>query len=125
MQRGKVQYLEGLRGLAASQVVLMHFVSAFIPDAIDHASPPLQVLWDGHTAVYVFFLISGAVLTPAFARGGSWPRQIVKRLVRLGLPTAAAACIALMLLVAMPHAHLDAAGVTGSGWLATDGSGAA
>jgi peptidoglycan/LPS O-acetylase OafA/YrhL len=121
---GKVQFLEGLRGIAAPQVVLLHFVTGFLPDTAEHAVAPLHVLWDGHTAVYVFFLISGAVLTPSFARGGKWPRQALKRLVRLGVPVAAAAVLALILLAAMPNAHIMAARVTGSGWLAMDSSGA-
>src|SRR5580693_9067482 len=113
MQTGKVQYLEGLRGIAAMQVVLLHFVTGFLPDTAEHAWPPLRVLFDGHTAVYVFFLISGTVLTPSFARGGAWPRQAAKRLVRLGIPVAAAATIALALLAALPNAHIDAARVSG------------
>jgi peptidoglycan/LPS O-acetylase OafA/YrhL len=121
---GKVQYLEGLRGIAALQVVLLHFVSGFLPDTAEHAIAPLHVLWDGHTAVYVFFLISGAVLTPSFARGGAWPRQALKRLIRLGVPVAAAAVLALLLLMAMPDAHLIAARLTGSGWLAMDSNAA-
>src|SRR5579872_246668 len=120
----KIRYLEGLRGVAAVQVVLLHFVTGFLPDTAEHAVPPLPVLWDGHTAVYVFFLISGAVLTPSFARGGPWPRQAAKRLVRLGLPIAAAGIVALVLLTALPAAHLGAARLTGSGWLAMDSSGA-
>jgi peptidoglycan/LPS O-acetylase OafA/YrhL len=122
---GKVQYLEGLRGIAAVQVVLLHFVSAFLPGSVDGAVPPLRVLWDGHTAVYVFFLISGAVLTPSFARGGPWLRQAIKRLVRLGIPVAAAAVFAVVLLAAMPDEHLTAARVSGSAWLAMDSSAAA
>jgi peptidoglycan/LPS O-acetylase OafA/YrhL len=113
-----------MRGIAAVQVVLLHFVTGFLPSTAENAPAPLRVLWDGHTAVYVFFLISGAVLTPSFARGGAWPRQAAKRLVRLGLPVAAAASIALILLAAMPDAHLDAARVSGSAWLAMDSSGA-
>src|ERR1700729_1822593 len=80
VQPAKIQFLEGLRGIAAVQVVMLHFVTGFLPDTAEHAIPPLPAPWDGHTAVYVFFLISGAVLTPSFARGGSWPRQIAKRL---------------------------------------------
>ena len=68
MRPAKVPYLEGLRGIAAMQVVLLHFVTGFLPNTAQHAWPPLRVLFDGHTAVYVFFLISGAVLTPSFAR---------------------------------------------------------
>jgi peptidoglycan/LPS O-acetylase OafA/YrhL len=121
---GKLHYLEGLRGVAAVQVVLLHFVTAFLPYTAEHAAPPVPVLFDGHTAVYVFFLISGAVLTPSFARADPWPRQVAKRLVRLGIPTATAATIALLLLAALPDAHRDAALVSGSAWLAMDSSGA-
>ncbi len=124
MRSGKVQYLEGLRGVAALQVVLLHFVTAFLPDTAEHAALPVRVLFDGHTAVYVFFLISGAVLTPSFARGGAWPRQAAKRAVRLGIPVTAAAGGALALLWALPNAHRDAALVSGSAWLAMDSSGA-
>jgi peptidoglycan/LPS O-acetylase OafA/YrhL len=124
MQPGKVQYLDGLRGIAAIQVVLLHFVSGFMPDAAQHAWPPLRVLFDGHTAVYVFFLISGAVLTPSFARPGPFVAKLVKRVVRLGIPVAAAAAIATLLLAVWPDAHLRAAILTGSAWLAMDSSGA-
>jgi peptidoglycan/LPS O-acetylase OafA/YrhL len=121
---GKIQYLEGLRGIAAVQVVLFHFVAAFLPYTAEHAASPFHVLWDGHTAVYVFFLISGVVLTPSFARGGAWPRQAAKRLVRLGIPVAAAATVALALIAIWPNAHLVAARITGSGWLAMDSNAA-
>ncbi len=124
MRSGKVQYLEGLRGIAAIQAVLLHFVSGFMPDTAQHAWAPLRVLFDGHTAVYVFFLISGAVLTPSFARSGAFLGKLGKRVVRLGLPVAAAAAIATVLLALLPDAHLRAATLTGSAWLAMDSSGA-
>ena len=124
MQTGKVQYLEGLRGIAAMQVVLLHFVTGFLPDTAEHAWPPLRVLFDGHTAVYVFFLISGTVLTPSFARPGAFIGKIAKRVVRLGIPIAAAAVIATALLALIPDAHRQAAALTGSPWLAMDSSGA-
>ena len=123
MQPGKVQYLEGLRGVAAMQVVLLHFVSGFLPDTAQHAWPPLRVLFDGHTAVYVFFLISGAVLTPSFARSGSFVAKLAKRVVRLAIPVAAAAAIATALIALTPDAHRRAAALTGSAWLAMDSSG--
>lgn len=123
MQSRKVQYLEGLRGIAAMQVVLLHFVTGFMPDFAGHAWPPLRLLFDGHTAVYVFFLISGAVLTPSFARSGRFLAKALKRVVRLGIPVVAAAVIAAALLALMPQAHLQAAALTGSAWLAMDSSG--
>ncbi|HTI80865.1 MAG TPA: acyltransferase [Acetobacteraceae bacterium] len=124
MQTGKVQYLEGLRGIAAMQVVLLHFVTAFIPTTAEQAWPPLSILFDGHTAVYVFFLISGAVLTPSFARPGPFTTKLGKRIVRLAIPVAVAAAIATVLIAAMPYAHGTAAALTGSKWLAMDSSGA-
>ena len=45
-------------------------------------------------------------------------------MVRLGIPVAAAAVIATVLLAAWPDAHLRAAALTGSAWLAMDSSGA-
>ena len=122
--RGKVEYLEGLRGIAAMQVVLLHFVTGFLPYTAEHAWPPLRVLFDGHSAVYVFFLISGAVLTPSFARPGGFLAKLGKRVVRLGIPVAAAAAIATVLLTLLPDAHLRAARLSGSAWLAMDSSGA-
>jgi len=124
VQSRKVQYLEGLRGIAAMQVVLFHFVTGFMPETAEHAWPPLRILFDGHTAVYVFFLISGAVLTPSFARSGSFGGKFAKRVVRLLVPIAAAATIALVLLAVMPDAHRQAAAINGSAWLAMDSSGA-
>src|ERR1700760_3456883 len=124
VQPGKVAYLEGLRGIAAVQVVLLHFVTGFMPWTAEHAWPPLRVVFDGHTAVYVFFLISGAVLTPSFARQGRFLIKLAKRLVRLGIPVAATGIIAVALLALMPDAHRQASALTGSSWLAMDGSGA-
>ena len=82
MRPAKVPYLEGLRGIAAMQVVLLHFVTGFLPNTAQHSWPPLRVLFDGHTAVYVFFLISGAVLAPSFARSGAFLGKLAKRVVR-------------------------------------------
>ena len=121
---GRVRYLEGLRGLAAVQVVLLHFVTAFLPDTAEHAAPLLRVVFDGHTAVYVFFLISGAVLTGSFVRGDAMAGPGVEARCQAGVPVAAAAIFALVLLAALPDAHLLAAAVSGSGWLAMDSSGA-
>ena len=111
MRPGRVNYLEGLRGIAAMQVVLLHFVTGFLPDTADHAWPPLHILFDGHTAVYVFFLISGAVLTPSFARPGNVAGKVAKRVVRLGIPVAAAAAIATAVATAIGRAITGSRGL--------------
>src|SRR6185437_12482298 len=81
-------------------------------------------VFDGHSAVYLFFLISGAVLSLAFVREGAGiAGRIAQRVVRIGLPVAAACVLAVLLLALLPHAHLRAAESTGSAWFAMDSSG--
>ena len=64
----RIAYLESIRGLAALQVLLLHFLAAFAPDLVFslpagapiagsiHLSP-LYFLYDGYSAVYVFFAL--------------------------------------------------------------------
>src|SRR6185437_4433406 len=105
----RLAYLEGLRGIAALQVVLLHFVTAFVPTLPDRAGLA-GFVFDGHSAVYLFFLISGAVLSLAFVREGAGiAGRIAQRVVRIGLPVAAACVLAVLLLALLPHAHLRAA----------------
>ena len=74
----RIAYLESIRGLAAIQVLLLHFFLAFAPDlAAPNPSSalggaihfsPLYFLYDGYSAVYIFFCLSGYVLTRSFER---------------------------------------------------------
>src|SRR6195952_837518 len=97
----RIGYLESIRGLAAVQVLLLHFLAAFAPDLVYslpaagavagyiHLSP-LYFLYDGYSAVYIFFALSGYVLTRSFERNLVQPSsQILARVVRLGLPALA------------------------------------
>jgi len=71
----KFSQLDGLRGLAALAVVFSHFVNTFFPiatgvGAVMHSnydflfsSFPFTVLFGGHFAVCVFFVLSGFVLS--------------------------------------------------------------
>src|SRR3954462_3663733 len=74
----RLHYLDALRGVAAVQVVLLHFFTAFAPglamSGLDAGTlagyvraSPLFYLYDGYSAVYIFFALSGYVLTGAFA----------------------------------------------------------
>src|ERR1700726_5042738 len=75
----RIAYLESIRGLAALQVLLLHFLSAFAPDLVFTPPPdaivartihlsPLYFLYDGYSAVYIFFVLSAYVLTRSFER---------------------------------------------------------
>ena len=113
-----LSHLDGLRGLAALQVVAQHYVMALLP-GLPLRFTPLQALYDGAFAVSLFFLLSGAVLTLSFARTvEDIAGNLARRLVRLWLPVAAAGLIAGLLTAAVPDAHTQAAQLTGSlGWL--------
>jgi peptidoglycan/LPS O-acetylase OafA/YrhL len=127
----RLGWLDGLRGLAAMQVVLLHYVFAFLPGiGMIYPLPiqdfwwrglvtiPLVFLYDGHSAVYLFFVISGVALTHAFsAHPFAFLPMVTRRIIRLGLPMAAATFLGAALYALLPAAHLLAAATTGSTWL--------
>ncbi len=130
MAKHKLKYIEGLRGLAAGQVVLLHYFSAFLPftahlrgpihfaweSALRHS--PLFLLMDGYSAVYLFFILSGFVLAPSFLSSKNAFSQLAfKRFLRLFIPVFVASAVALALLLLIPHAKTDAAALSQSGWL--------
>ena len=124
----RIAYLESIRGLAAVQVVLLHFISAFAPDllyALPAAAPiaafihlsPLYFLYDGYSAVYIFFVLSGYVLTRSFERNlANPPSQILARIVRLGLPASAAVLVAAVTMLAFGRPNVAAGELSGSSW---------
>ena len=127
----RVTWLDGMRGMAAAQVVLLHYASAFLPSmafvtALPHyrwelivATTPLFFVLNGYAAVYLFFLLSGAALTYSFSRQPfSVVQLVLRRVIRLGLPMVAAILFGAILIWAWPTAHVEAADVTGSAaWL--------
>lgn len=118
MQPPRFAWLDGLRGLGAVQVLLLHVFGAFQPELVRDPSP-LWLLYDGETAVFIFFLLSGAVLTGAFAsQTASPPAQMAARVARFALPAAASAGVAFALFRWLPDAHLRAAAALPGSWLA-------
>ena len=121
-QTPRIGYLESIRGLAAVQVLLLHFLAAFAPGLVFslpagaviasyiHLSP-LYFLYDGYSAVYIFFALSGYVLTRSFERQLTQPSsQILARAIRLGLPAVAATLVAAtVMLVFEADRNADAA----------------
>ncbi|MDR6500598.1 peptidoglycan/LPS O-acetylase OafA/YrhL [Burkholderia ambifaria] len=133
LDRGKqsFSFVNGLRGIAASQVVVLHYGAAFLPTLVRAGSPvhfdwersasvsPLFLLAQGYTAVYVFFVMSGFVLGSAFIRSqASASAEIAKRFVRLFLPVFAAVILGFALLLLAPLARSEAWAVSRSTWLA-------
>lgn len=127
----RIAYLESIRGLAALQVLLLHFLAAFAPNlvfALPAGAPiagsihlsPLYFLYDGYSAVYIFFALSGYVLTRSFERNLSKPpTQIIARIVRLGLPALAAALVAAVVVLMFGRPNVQAGELTGSAWFAS------
>src|ERR1043165_7640264 len=103
MEGTRIRALDGLRGVAALSVVALHVLSA-IPGfdaALEHwpgpdstmaalEASPLRLLWAGHAAVILFFVLSGFVLTLQLERSHSgasaYAVYVVRRLSRLYLP---------------------------------------
>src|ERR1700682_2586891 len=125
----RIGYLESIRGLAAVQVLLLHFLAAFAPDLVFslpagaavagyiHLSP-LYFLYDGYSAVYIFFALSGYVLTRSFERHLAQPSsQILAREIRLGLPAIAATLVATVVMLTFGKPNVPAGELSGSVWV--------
>jgi peptidoglycan/LPS O-acetylase OafA/YrhL len=127
----RIAYLESIRGLAAVQVLLLHFLAAFAPDLVFslpaaaavagyiHLSP-LYFLYDGYSAVYIFFALSGYVLTRSFERNLAQPSsQILARVIRLGLPALAATFVAAAVMLMFGKPNVAAGDLSGAAWFAS------
>jgi peptidoglycan/LPS O-acetylase OafA/YrhL len=91
--RGHIVALDSLRGLAAAIVVLDHFSRFWLetghPAWMDHVREfPLEFAVNGGSAVILFFMLSGFVLTlPALAgKQAAYPSYAIRRICRIYLP---------------------------------------
>ena len=113
----RLAHLEGLRGLACLQVVLNHTTQAFWPRFAD-LNPLCRFVSDGGVAVCLFFLLSGTVLTYAYEQDPAGiVRNLIRRVIRLGVPLFAA-CLAALVLRTLARNGLHAAAAN-SAWLAS------
>jgi peptidoglycan/LPS O-acetylase OafA/YrhL len=132
----RMAWLDGLRGIAATQVVLLHYASAFLPaiglrDAkVVHYHwenafifTPLFLPFDGYSAVFIFFVLSGVALTYSFA---NTPYAIfsgvIRRIIRLGLPMMGGILLGAAWFSLWPDAHIAASQTSRSVWLAALGA---
>ena len=129
----RLGWMDGLRGLAATQVVLGHFTGAFMPEIpmqwadLSHyqwehvfINTPLFLPFYADPAVFLFFVMSGVVLTYSFnARPFEIGFSVLRRIVRLGIPMAASMLLAGGLLATIPDFFVQAGERAGSAaWLA-------
>lgn len=128
----KIEYLDGLRGLAAFIVVLHHFVCTFYPamaevGKIYHLGPvegwlgntPFSLLFGGNFPVCVFFILSGYVLTYKFFKTKN--REVivsgaVRRYLRLIFPIAFVIFLAYLMMSLSLFYNQEIASLTGSSW---------
>lgn len=111
---GRIEALDGLRGVAALMVVLAHglLMQPFYWDyAVSHKAgdwsafqqfvlfSPLRLLWDGGQAMLLFFVLSGFVLALPWINGRqrSYGQYLTARFCRLYLPYLVAMTLAAIL----------------------------
>jgi peptidoglycan/LPS O-acetylase OafA/YrhL len=134
--RARIAALDGLRGVGALVVVVHHALLVLPALAVlyvpapggERVSPPawslewwlydtpLRLVWAGHEAVLVFFVLSGFVLTAPLTGGGrggrAWIGYYLRRLCRLYVPVWASLLLASAAALLVPRDH------TGGTWLA-------
>jgi len=114
-ERYHFQFADGLRGLAALQVLFLHYASVYLPlyaheGTVSHfaverwlAESPFFALIDGGTAVCLFFVISGFVLASSFENMTvGVGAAALKRSIRLLLPVLIAAVFSYICLGLVP-----------------------
>jgi peptidoglycan/LPS O-acetylase OafA/YrhL len=97
-------WIDALRGFAAIIVLISH-VSLFGLYGYEHTLatlPPTRILWAGHQAVILFFVISGFVLFLLFEQmseaGQGWRKFVLVRFLRLYPPYIASLLLAMLVL---------------------------
>ena len=125
----RIPYLDTLRGLASVQVLLSHSMMAFFL-GIFFASPssgtlagylaatPLFFFFDGASAVCIFFVLSGYVLTPVFTHSRASNVAIIgSRFLRLAIPAIAGCAFSAILFKFFGGDNQTAGTLAHSWWL--------
>ena len=135
----KINYLEGVRGIAAFMVIFNHFMVAFFPATywgssmpthlsrnieIFLAQSPLNVFSAGNFAVCIFFILSGFVLSYSYFLNNNnnekLTKSAIKRYPRLVLPVLIIIIIVAIFINFSFFYNKEASLITGSStWLAT------
>ncbi|MDM5441361.1 acyltransferase [Bacillus hominis] len=84
--------LDSLRGIAAIIVLLGHFLALFpiLGKKVMYSTfgAYFSILWQGHSAVIIFFVLSGFVLSLPFYKGTefNYSKYLIKRVCRIYIP---------------------------------------
>ncbi|MGE7870628.1 acyltransferase family protein [Bacillus paramycoides] len=84
--------LDSLRGIAAIIVLLGHFLALFpiLGKKVMYSTfgACFSILWQGHSAVIIFFVLSGFVLSLPFYKGTefNYLKYLIKRVCRIYIP---------------------------------------
>jgi peptidoglycan/LPS O-acetylase OafA/YrhL len=94
--------LDSLRGLAATTVVLSH-LAVVLPNLYvleKFKNTPFQILWAGHEAVILFFLLSGFVLSLPFYTNNQlvYRDYLIRRICRIYIPYIVSVFMAMILM---------------------------
>ena len=123
--------LDSIRGIAAFVVILHHCWQMLLPDentfpfgphaptshlAAYLALSPLRLVFNGHAAVGLFFVLSGYVLMQSLTgtKVPTYGQFVVRRICRIWLPFVAA-----ILFAGLLRALIDPAPLTGRAWINT------
>lgn len=119
----KIYYLDGLRGVAAFIVVIHHYILGYYPTYASSqpiATTPLNILYNGNTAVCIFFVLSGYVLSNKFFKtkdNNVLIEGTTKRYFRLLLPVFASIFVAYLFLATGLFTNQEVGQLTNSYWL--------
>lgn len=130
---------DGLRGFAALNVVLAHFIGAFIPTLLHYnypwyfreekipsllydviSSPIITFLFNGHLPVLIFFVLSGYVLSMPIRdnKRELLKKRVLGRYFRLNIPIVFTLIVSYILLKNGFYYNVETASVSGStDWL--------
>lgn len=119
---GRIQSLDGLRGVAALVVLLHHWLliaEPLLEGTVSWAvisESPVKLLTAGNEAVLVFFVLSGLVVVlPVFRENFSWMGFLSARVVRLYGPVIASLALSALLIFLVPR---DRSAMPAGSWMA-------
>jgi len=123
----RLAYLDGLRGIAALAVVFYHYLATVQPLMVSPLgkmivgimeTPLLRLMTNGRYAVFIFFVLSGFVLSRSAAKGNvTLPARLVTRYLRLTLPVWISIIFAWLLLHLFPTSRLQWEAISPNSWM--------